>query len=110
VVTAIDNLEAMLARGQDNALLRYSLGAEHFKRDELGPAMVHLRQALVHDPRYSAAYKLLGQALAASGDTVQALRTYEDGIRVAEDRGDVQTAKEMRVFLKRLEKQAPTHP
>ncbi len=100
----IDNLVAMLARGQDNALLRYSLGAEYLKREEFAAAIEHLRQALAHDPRYSAAYKLLGQALAASGDTAQAIRTYEEGIRVAEDRGDVQAAKEMRVFLKRLQR------
>jgi Tfp pilus assembly protein PilF len=103
-VALIDNLVAMLARGQDNALLRYSLGAEYLKREQFAPAIEHLRQALAHDPRYSAAYKLLGQALAASGDTAEAIRAYEEGIRVAEDKGDVQAAREMRVFLKRLQR------
>ncbi|MFQ5754471.1 MAG: tetratricopeptide repeat protein [Acidiferrobacterales bacterium] len=98
----IDNLESMLARGQDNALVRYGLGNEFLKLKELDKAVLHLRKAVEFDPDYSAAWKLLGKALAAGGDTVEAVAAYEVGIRVAEGQGDVQAAKEMRVFLKRL--------
>lgn len=98
------NLKAMLARGQDSALLRYGLGGEYLKRKQFDKAIEHLRKALQHDPKYSAAWKLLGQALTEAGDTDAAIRTYEDGIRIAEENGDKQTAKEMAVFLKRLRK------
>jgi Tfp pilus assembly protein PilF len=98
------NLEAMLARGQDSALLRYGLGGEYLKLKQFDKAIEHLRQALQHDPKYSAAWKLLGQALTEAGNTDAAIRVYEDGIRIAEENGDKQTAKEMAVFLKRLQK------
>jgi tetratricopeptide (TPR) repeat protein len=101
-VGLIDNLEALLARGQDSALLRHGLGAEYLKLKNYDKAIEHLRQALAKDPKYSAAWKLLGEALAESGRKDEAIRTYEDGIRAAEEKGDIQAAKEMRVFLKRL--------
>ncbi len=101
-----DNLEALLARGQDTALLRYGLGAEYAKQNEHARAIPHLQRAVAHDPSYSAAWKLLGQSLAATGDRAAAMRAYTDGIRAAEAKGDKQAAKEMAVFLKRLQKTA----
>ena len=103
----IDNLEALLARGQDTALLRYGLGAEYAKQNQPARAIPHLQRALVHDPSYSAAWKLLGQSFAATGDIERAARAYTDGIRAAETKGDKQAAKEMTVFLKRLRKNSP---
>ena len=63
----VDNLEAMLTRGQDSALLRYSLGGEYLKLNQPDKAAEHLRQAVVKDPKYSAAWKLLGKTLADAG-------------------------------------------
>lgn len=100
----IDNFEKMLAAGQDNALLRYSLGNEYLKLGDAPTAVRHLQRAVQHDREYSAAWKLLGKALAEAGDGAGAQDAYRTGIEVAERKGDVQAAKEMRVFLKRLEK------
>jgi predicted Zn-dependent protease len=100
----IDNLEAMLARGQDSTLLRYGLGGEHLKLKQYDSAIVHLRVAVGKDPSYSAAWKLLGEALAAAGMKDDAIMAYEAGIRAADEKGDIQAAKEMRVFVKRLQK------
>lgn len=100
----IANLEAVLARGQDSALLRYGLGGEYLKAGKSEKAIEHLRQAVMLDPTYSAAWKLLGKALAKSDRTDEAVKAYEDGIRAAETKGDQQTAREMAVFLKRLRK------
>jgi predicted Zn-dependent protease len=104
-MSLIENFEKMLAAGQDNALLRFGLGQAYLTTGEFAKACEHLRRATEHDPQYSAAWKLLGKALAESGDKAAAQRAYEQGIRVAETKGDVQAAKEMQVFLKRLQKQ-----
>lgn len=103
----IEQLEALLAKGQDNALLRFGLGNAYLKVGDPARAVEHLRVALRHDPAYSAAWKLLGKTLADTGQIKQAQATYEEGIRVAEDRGDIQAAKEMKVFLKRLQQSKP---
>ncbi|MEJ2059961.1 MAG: tetratricopeptide repeat protein [Gammaproteobacteria bacterium] len=102
----IENLEKMLAQGQDNALLRYTLGAEYLKQGDAERATVHLRAALEHDPDYSAAWKLLGKAYSEAGERETAMEAYRKGIEIAGRRGDKQAEKEMQVFLRRLEKSA----
>lgn len=104
-MAALETLENLLAQGRDNALLRYSLGNEYLKAARPADAVVHLRQAVYQDPRYSAAWKLLGKALGETGALVEALQAYREGIIVAEAKGDIQAAKEMRVFARRIEKQ-----
>jgi predicted Zn-dependent protease len=99
------NFLAMLAAGRDNALLRYSLANKYLRRGEPVPAAEHLRQAVEQDPKYSAAWKLLGKALAEEGNPEEALAAYRQGSAVAEARGDKQAAKEMGVFARRIEKQ-----
>lgn len=102
----IANLEKLLGGPRDGALLRYSLGNEHLKAGNPAGAAARFREATERDPHYSAAWKLLGKALAESGDAEGAMAAYTQGIAVAEMRGDVQATKEMRVFLKRLQKAA----
>ena len=98
-------LEALLAGGRDDALLRFSLGGACLKDGDAAAAAEHFQRALEHDSGYSAAWKLLGQALAATDRNTEAMQAWAKGIATAEAKGDVQAAKEMRVFLKRLERQ-----
>lgn len=99
------NLEKMLAAGKDGALLRFSLGSEYLKTGDPAGAVPHLERAVEQDPHYSAAWKLLGRALAEAGRQEEALRAYRQGIAVAEQKGDIQAAREMAVFIRRIEKQ-----
>jgi predicted Zn-dependent protease len=103
----VESLQALLARGPDGALLRYSLGLEHLKLGQFAEARTHLERATALDPDYSAAWKLLGKACAEAGDADAAMAAYRTGIAAAERKGDVQAAKEMRVFLARLERARP---
>jgi len=100
-MSIIDNLEAMRARGQDSAILRYSLGNEYLKQGDLETATAHLGEAVRQDPGYSAAWKVYGKALSQAERFAEAAEALNKGIEVAEAKGDAQAAKEMRVFLKR---------
>ncbi|MBL8472651.1 MAG: tetratricopeptide repeat protein [Rhodocyclaceae bacterium] len=100
-------LEKLLGGPRDGALLRYSLGNEYFKAGDFARAAQMLASALEKDPNYSAAWKLLGKAQEKAGDPAAALSAFKRGTEVAEARGDIQAAKEMRVFARRLEKAAP---
>jgi len=102
----LENLQAMLAAGQDNALLRFTLGSEFFKQGNARQAAEHLREAVRQDPEYSAAWKVFGKVLLALEDFSGACRAFEQGIGTAERKGDIQAAREMRVFLKRAQKAA----
>ena len=102
-MSAIDRFEAILAGGDDNAGLRFALGNEYLKQNRADEAIEHLQVAVSLDPAYSAAWKLLGRAQTELDRREDAMRSYERGIAVATERGDVQAAKEMGVFLKRLQ-------
>jgi len=100
----IQNLEKILASGKDSALLRFSLGNEYLKLEQADVAAAHLQQAVVLDPGYSAAWKILGKALLAATRQGEALAAYRQGIAIAESKGDKQAVKEMTVFARRIEK------
>jgi tetratricopeptide (TPR) repeat protein len=102
--TAAQNLEKLLGTPRDGALLRYSLGIEYAKAGELERAIAHLQEAVARDPRYSAAWKALGKALADASRNEEALAAYRRGVEAAHARGDKQAEKEMTVFARRLEK------
>lgn len=105
-MSMIENLEKMLAAGKDSALLRFSLGNAYLQQqnsDANQDAIRHLCEAVKLDANYSAAWKLLGKAYAAASETSNAVAAYREGIRAAEANGDKQAAKEMAVFLKRLQ-------
>ncbi len=101
----IDNLEALLAQGQDSPLLRYGLGHEYWKAGQPERAIAHLALAIERNPHHSASWKVYGRALADAGRLGDALEAFARGIEVADRQGDVQAAKEMGVFRRRLERQ-----
>lgn len=100
----INALEKMLARGQDSAMLRLTLGKAYTRSGEKDTAVHHLREAVRLDPDYSAAWKELGRVLAKTGCDEEALKTYRQGLEVAERRGDMQVVRELKVFIRRLER------
>lgn len=100
----IASLEKLLGTPRDGALLRYSLGNEYLKGGDPGRAAGYFRDAVDRDPGYSAAWKLLGKALADAGRAAEALEAWRSGIEAANKKGDKQAGKEMVVFARRIEK------
>lgn len=103
----IRGLEQLLGGPRDGALLRYSLGAALLAAGDAAAASARLTEAIERDAAHSASWKLLGRALAACGREQDALAAFARGIAVAEEHGDVQAAKEMRVFARRLQRSPP---
>lgn len=98
------SLEKLLDAGKDSALLRFGLGGAYLNGGDATRAAEHLRQAVRMNPDYSAAWKLLGKALAAAGGDADALTAYRQGIAAAERSGDKQAMKEMQVYARRVAK------
>jgi Tfp pilus assembly protein PilF len=101
----VEAFEKILASGKDSALLRFGLGNAYLASGDAAQAALHLQQAVAHDPAYSAAWKLLGRALAEAQRPELALEAYQQGIAAAQRKGDKQAMKEMQVFARRLAKQ-----
>jgi Tfp pilus assembly protein PilF len=98
----LNELLNLLEKDPDNAILRFSIGSAYLKENNLDQAKEHLAKAVELDPEYSAAWKLYGKTLQLNGEIELAQETLTKGIKVATDMGDIQAAKEMQVFLKRL--------
>ena len=102
--TLISNLEALVAAGRDSPAVRFGLGKACLERSDPVAARRHLERAVEMDPAYSAAWKILGKACADGGDVEGAAGAWRRGIAAATAKGDRQAAKEMGVFLRRLER------
>jgi len=87
-MSQIDAFKAMLERGQDSEMLRFTLGNAYFA-----------------DKAYSeAAWKMLGRSLAANEELSEALNAFDRGLEAGEANGDKQTVKEITVFRRRVVK------
>lgn len=100
----LERLEAMLAQGQDNQLLRFGLGSVYFGQKSYRNALFHLKVCIEQEPTHSAAWKLLGRSYQALGLDDDAIRVYQQGLKVAQTNGDKQVEREITVFLKKLTK------
>jgi Tfp pilus assembly protein PilF len=96
--------QALVALEPDDTVVRFGLGELYMQAQEFALAAEQFAEIVRLDPHYSAAYRYLGQAYAALGQRAAAAETFQRGITIAESRGDLQTVKEMRVFLRRLDK------
>lgn len=99
-----DFLEAA-AMEPDDPVVLFGLASEYLKLNRYDDAIATAQRLIQVQNDFSAAYRLLGQAYTGKGATDEAIRIYQSGVAVAHKKGDLQTAKEMEVFLHRLQKQ-----
>lgn len=92
-------------------LLRYGLGLELLKMGRADEAAREFAEAARLHPDHTAAYREWGRALERAGRPAEAREAWAKGVEVSHRTGDLQTRKEMEVFLRRLgEKGAPVTP
>ena len=87
-------------------MLRFGLGKGYLDLGENAKAVEHFQRCVEIDPKYSAAWKLLGKAHQALENYPAARQAWEQGLEAAKAHGDKQAEKEMTVFLKKLDRQA----
>ncbi len=104
-MSQIDTFEAMLSKGQDSDMLRFTLGNAYYKEKRYTDAIAHLARAVEHNPDYSTAWKVLGRVLSDDGQYQEALQAFQAGLSAAQKNGDKQVEKEIEVFRKRAQKQ-----
>ena len=99
-----DMFRNLLQRDPTNPMVLYSLGNELFKEGRYGEARDHLQRAVQNKPDYSVAYRMLGRAHYELHEDAEAKSVFLKGRKVAQENGDLQTVKEIGVFLRRLQK------
>jgi len=100
----LKNFEAMLERGQDGDMLRFTLGNAYWKKKNFEVAKLHLEKAVEFNSNYSVAWKILGRCLVELGNFDQAQHAFNQGLNAAKQKGDKQNEKEITIFLNRLNK------
>ncbi len=104
----IERLETMLESGNDNLLLRFSLGKAYTEMQRYDQAITHLEQAVVFDPTHSSSWFWLGRAQYEHDKLGQAQENLDKAVEVATEKGDQQTVKMAQVFLRRVQKARPS--
>src|SRR5829696_5846076 len=99
-----DMFRKLLERDPRNPMVLYSLGSELFKEGRYEDARDHLQRAVENKPDYSVAYRMLGRAHFELHEDAEARKIFDEGREVAVENGDLQTVKEIDVFLRRLRK------
>ena len=99
-----DMFRKLLEKDPGNPMVLYSVGNELFKEGRYGEARDHLRRAVENKPDYSVAYRMLGRAHFELHENSEARSVFLKGQEVAQENGDLQTVKEIDVFLRRLQK------
>ena len=100
----LEAFQELAAQAPENVMARYSLGLEYFKARRNTEAEGEFPQVLHLKPDYSAAYRALGKVLPILERFAEAKSIYEKGLDVACQIGDLQTKKEIEVFLYRIAK------
>lgn len=99
----IEQLEKMRAADPENHLTCFLLGREYMKAERFHRAAERLEECCAHKPDYTAAYRHWGDSLRMAGRDPEAADVYRRGIAISEETGDLQTGKEMRALLKKVE-------
>ena len=91
---------AEMARQQpDDAMIWYGLASEYMKAERWAEAAAALRNVVRVNPDYTAAYQLLGTALANQGETEEARRAWAEGVAVATRTGAWKARQHMETLL-----------
>ena len=99
-----DMFRKLLERDPENPMILYSSGNELFKEGRYEEARDLLQRTIENKPDYSVAYRMLGRAHYELHENTEARNVFLKGKVVAHENGDLQTIKEIDVFLRRLEK------
>lgn len=95
----IEIFTAMLAEQPENAMIWYGLASEQYKLENWAEAAKSLRQVVSLNPDYSAAYQMLGMAMANAGDLAGAQQAWRDGIEAADRTGAWKAKQHMSALL-----------
>lgn len=100
----IDMFKEVLKMDANDPMVHFGLGQEYLRGGHYPEAIEAFENAIRLNAGYSAAYRFMGECLEKSGQGPKAAEIYAKGIPIAEKQGDLEAAKAMRAFLKRLEK------
>ena len=98
----IEQFQKMANDDPANEVAHFSLGREYLSAGQYEPAIASLERCLQLNPNISKAYQLEAQALLQLKRTNDAIARLTEGVRRADERGDMMPRNEMVQMLKEL--------
>lgn len=95
----IEVFTVMIAEQPGNAMIWYGLASEQVKVENWVDAAKSLRQVVRLNPDYTAAYQMLGTALAKMDDLAGAQQAWREGIEAAGRTGAWKAGQHMQALL-----------
>ncbi|MBI4748926.1 MAG: tetratricopeptide repeat protein [Acidobacteria bacterium] len=83
----IEVFTTLLEKQPTDPMIWYGLANEYFKISDWAKAVEALQKVVEFNPSYTAAYQMLGSALANLGNTPEARQIWERGVLVATETG-----------------------
>ena len=99
----IEMFKDVIKMDPSDPVVWFGLGQEYMHVALYSEAVEAFESALRLNPNYSAAYRFLGECFEKSGQPQKAKEIYEKGIPIAEKQRDLEAAKAMMAFLKRVQ-------
>jgi predicted Zn-dependent protease len=99
VQSKIEVFTSMLTEQPENAMIWYGLASEQFKLEKWVEAAKSLRQVVNLNPDYTAAYQMVGTALANADDLAGAQQAWRDGIEASGRTGAWKAGQHMQALL-----------
>lgn len=99
----INILRQFLKDDPNDVFSMYALALEYVKAVELKKALALMTSLLENHPDYLPAYYQLGKLLEQVNNKEEALVTYQKGILLAKEKGNLHTASELRGAIDLLE-------
>jgi tetratricopeptide (TPR) repeat protein len=98
----IEQFEKLVAHNASDTLSRFTLGRAYLEAGRAEDAVRILEEALALKADFTAAYVLLGEAYEKAGKLARALKTWNKGVEIAQQKGDLHPRNQMQEHLKRL--------
>jgi len=98
----IEQFERLVAHNAQDALSRFTLGRAYLEAGRANDAVRVLEEALTIKPDLTAAYVVLGEAHEKAGRIARAIKTWNQGVELAQKRGDLHPRNQMQEHLKRV--------
>lgn len=102
----VARLSELLERDPSDGTSWFGLGGALLRLGRPAEAVEPFCHAIALVPDYTAAHRDLGRALLESGRAVEAAEVFARAVSLAEKTGDLQTGREIHIFLRRAEKAA----
>ncbi len=102
VINRLEKLKEMEALKPEDPFLKYALAQEYYSLEQYGEALKIYQTLLDKRPDYLPTYYQLGKLYEQLGHFADAQRSYEQGMIIAQQQGELKTLGELRAALEEL--------